>query len=553
MREDPRKGVYIEAHEEVVSDFSNVLDILSAGEKQRHVGCTEMNSRSSRSHTIFRLVVESQEQFVSDVHASPDDVDPAVLVATLNLVDLAGSESVRHTGATGQRQKEGGKINQSLLTLSRVIQTLSQGGNAHVNYRDSKLTRILQPSLSGNAGMAIICCATAAEGFLEETRSTLQFASRAKQIKTRAIVNEVLDDKAQLRRMSQELAALKRRQAEGNNDSALVESLHAKLADQEAKIASLKNYINISTGEDDGQRPMDVSPRFRRSKRSRETWCPGESGVKMPRSLLDPIPRVAAVDEEDLNQLRKRRFSVSGNTSPSKAPPPATSPRTPLFSRTANPATPGMMSPARARATQEVDEMRERLAALQVERDAKAAEAEAAAAEVARIGQLEREVSRRDEEVYILKKELESAAQAAQAAARTPAEHSETGDGSGAQSAAASEESNDRVAILTAQLAAAVEAKKALETELTEFGEYTVRVTRRAPSSCFCRTSFFYTSLLDVATFACVFGCAFLFTCCVGYVLLRRHGEFGTVRGFRFSCTAQLALAVSVPDSHSGI
>lgn len=76
-------------------------------------------------------------------------VDDAVRIATLNLVDLAGSESVRHTGATGQRQKEGGKINQSLLSLSRVIQTLSQGGNAHVNFRDSKLTRILQPSLSG--------------------------------------------------------------------------------------------------------------------------------------------------------------------------------------------------------------------------------------------------------------------------------------------------------------------------------------------------------------------------------------------------------------------
>ena len=83
-------------------------------------------------------------------------------MASLNLVDLAGSESVRHTGATGQRAKEGGKINQSLLSLSRVIHSLSQPGT-HVNFRDSKLTRLLQPSLSGNARMSVVCCITSAD------------------------------------------------------------------------------------------------------------------------------------------------------------------------------------------------------------------------------------------------------------------------------------------------------------------------------------------------------------------------------------------------------
>lgn len=73
-----------------------------------------------------------------------------------------GSESVRHTGATGQRAKEGGKINQSLLSLSRVIHSLSQPGS-HVNFRDSKLTRLLQPSLSGNAKMSVVCCITPAD------------------------------------------------------------------------------------------------------------------------------------------------------------------------------------------------------------------------------------------------------------------------------------------------------------------------------------------------------------------------------------------------------
>ena len=148
-----------------------------------------MNERSSRSHTIFRITLESRdassslaegEQSTPDGKTAADDVAPdaSVRVSTLNLVDLAGSESVRHTGAIGERQKEGGKINQSLLTLSMVIQSLGQAASSnqhvHIKYRDSKLTRILQPSLSGNARMAVICCATPSELYLEETRSTLQ-------------------------------------------------------------------------------------------------------------------------------------------------------------------------------------------------------------------------------------------------------------------------------------------------------------------------------------------------------------------------------------------
>lgn len=350
VREDPRKGVYIDAHEETVGDFETVLKILKTGERQRHTGCTEMNSRSSRSHTIFRLVVESQQMFDKNIHASPEEVDPSTLVATLNLVDLAGSESVRHTGATGIRQKEGGMINQSLLTLSRVIQTLTQPGNSHVNYRDSKLTRILQPSLSGNARMAIICCATAAEGFLEETRSTFQFASRAKEIKTRAVVNEVVDDKTQIRRMSQELAALKRKHAEqqaaaaaavaaaaaaggdGNDNGGLVEALRQEKAEQAEKIDRLKKLLlNMAPAApvvDEEGEPLlhlhfDVSPRVRRGKRSRETWCPGgsASAIKAPRPLrlrnsnFGGFP--ASISEEGAEHEPKRRSSeVGGSAEP---------------------------------------------------------------------------------------------------------------------------------------------------------------------------------------------------------------------------------------------
>lgn len=116
----------------------------------------------------------------------------AVKVSCLNLVDLAGSERVGHTGAEGIRLKEGGHINKSLLALGSVIAKLSEGGDKkHIPYRDSKLTRILQPSLGGNANTAIICTITPASNYCDETVSTLKFASRAKNIRNKPEVNEV--------------------------------------------------------------------------------------------------------------------------------------------------------------------------------------------------------------------------------------------------------------------------------------------------------------------------------------------------------------------------
>ena len=129
IREDPRRGVFVNANESIVADLDSLMSTLYTGERNRSVASTAMNERSSRSHTIFRITVESRKRKepADDYDESSDDEDEslsrrqtlyeddddgAVLVSTLNLVDLAGSESVRHTGATGERQKEGGKINQ---------------------------------------------------------------------------------------------------------------------------------------------------------------------------------------------------------------------------------------------------------------------------------------------------------------------------------------------------------------------------------------------------------------------------------------------------------
>ena len=107
---------------------------------------------------------------------------------------------------------------------------LGSPNSTHVNFRDSKLTRILQPSLSGNARMAVICCATPSELYLEETRSTLQFASRAKLVKTNAKINEVLDDRSIIRKLQRELA-------EARRGSTIAPTAHLKALETKAATA----------------------------------------------------------------------------------------------------------------------------------------------------------------------------------------------------------------------------------------------------------------------------------------------------------------------------
>jgi centromeric protein E len=113
IREDPRRGVFVNSEEEIAVDFGSLLQVLFKGEKNRAVAATGMNERSSRSHTIFRITIESREKVIDNkIEGYCGEDDGAVRISTLNLVDLAGSESVRHTGNTGDRLKEGGKINQ---------------------------------------------------------------------------------------------------------------------------------------------------------------------------------------------------------------------------------------------------------------------------------------------------------------------------------------------------------------------------------------------------------------------------------------------------------
>eukprot|EP00026_Physarum_polycephalum_P000195 Phypoly_transcript_00195.p1 GENE.Phypoly_transcript_00195~~Phypoly_transcript_00195.p1 ORF type:complete len:2011 (-),score=530.90 Phypoly_transcript_00195:36-5696(-) len=276
IHEDIEKGIYVGGIKEaIVVSAEQVLALMQSGEDRRHVGATNMNEHSSRSHTIFRMVIESRERSTGGDRKS---VDGAVKVSMLNLVDLAGSERIAHTGAEGIRQKEGGHINKSLLALSTVIAKLSEGkSQVHIPYRDSKLTRILQTALGGNARTAIICTVTPAAVHQEETLSTIKFATRAKNIKNKPVINEVVDEATMLRKYKDEIHALKQQLAQREvvieqkvEDNSAKQTELETLNKQIEQLKGLFVHSSAPNQGDDGLR--------RRPKRSarRETWCPGE-------------------------------------------------------------------------------------------------------------------------------------------------------------------------------------------------------------------------------------------------------------------------------------
>ncbi|KAJ3338718.1 hypothetical protein HDU93_009124 [Gonapodya sp. JEL0774] len=293
VHENPNRDIYVgELTEEIVCSPESVASWMSKGEANRHVGETNMNERSSRSHTIFRMVIESRDKDAEQPLNNRSSLAGAYKVSCLNLVDLAGSERVGHTGAEGIRLKEGGHINKSLLALGTVIGKLSDASGAdrqHIPYRDSKLTRILQPSLGGNARTCIVCTVNPAAQFVEETLSTLKFATRAKTIRNRPEVNEDVSEQALLRKYRKEINSLKSqldefksRDGSKGADDSMAELMRKQQMENEAereKIKSnyelLKNMILNSSLLSGGQ----WNPK-RKDANRRKTWFPGKTAYQ---------------------------------------------------------------------------------------------------------------------------------------------------------------------------------------------------------------------------------------------------------------------------------
>ncbi|XP_060614895.2 kinesin-like protein KIF1B isoform X4 [Anolis sagrei] len=213
VREHPLLGPYVEDLSKLaVTSYTDIADLMDAGNKARTVAATNMNETSSRSHAVFTIV------FTQKKHDPETDLSTEK-VSKISLVDLAGSERADSTGAKGTRLKEGANINKSLTTLGKVISALAEVDNCtskskkkkktdFIPYRDSVLTWLLRENLGGNSRTAMVAALSPADINYDETLSTLRYADRAKQIKCNAVINE--DPNAKLvRELKEEVTRLK--------------------------------------------------------------------------------------------------------------------------------------------------------------------------------------------------------------------------------------------------------------------------------------------------------------------------------------------------------
>uniref|UniRef100_A0A8B9TWY5 plus-end-directed kinesin ATPase n=1 Tax=Anas platyrhynchos TaxID=8839 RepID=A0A8B9TWY5_ANAPL len=210
VREHPLLGPYVEDLSKLaVTSYTDIADLMDAGNKARTVAATNMNETSSRSHAVFTIV------FTQKKHDAETDLSTEK-VSKISLVDLAGSERADSTGAKGTRLKEGANINKSLTTLGKVISALAEVVSTSkkkkktdfIPYRDSVLTWLLRENLGGNSRTAMVAALSPADINYDETLSTLRYADRAKQIKCNAVINE--DPNAKLvRELKEEVTRLK--------------------------------------------------------------------------------------------------------------------------------------------------------------------------------------------------------------------------------------------------------------------------------------------------------------------------------------------------------
>lgn len=155
---------------EEVSGLEGVAAVIHKGKQNRSTFATNMNEHSSRSHLVLSLYATCTSR-----HGAPG------MRGKLHLIDLAGSERIGRTGAQGDRLKEAQNINKSLSSLGDVIQAL-QLKNAHIPYRNSKLTRLLEDSLGQSSKCVLVVNVSPATENVPETKCSLEFASRARKV-----------------------------------------------------------------------------------------------------------------------------------------------------------------------------------------------------------------------------------------------------------------------------------------------------------------------------------------------------------------------------------
>ena len=254
LRETSNKEVIVNNLTEIkINNHEQALNLLLKGSESRIVASTKLNEKSSRSHCIFRLNIEITKNVLKNNYGE-EELEKVLLKNHINLIDLAGSENSNKTGCIGQRLKEGSNINKSLLALSNVINKLSQNSgnnnsnsqNFFVNYRDSKLTRLLQNSLGGNSKTSIICTITDDAEHYNETMNTIHFGNKAKNIKTVVKVNEIKNQNYQQMVLENEKLKKKLKQLEKELTTQKKLNLSEIISKNETNSNIKNDYLNLT-------------------------------------------------------------------------------------------------------------------------------------------------------------------------------------------------------------------------------------------------------------------------------------------------------------------
>jgi chromosome segregation ATPase len=290
IREDAKGRILLTGLRQVtISSIEDLLNALNFGSSIRQTDATAVNARSSRSHAVFTLnLVQKKGQVTTSrqdkrrsvpIEALSGSEQWITVDSKLHFVDLAGSERLKNTGAHGERAKEGISINAGLASLGKVISQLSsRQPGTHVSYRDSRLTRLLQDSLGGNAITYMVACVNPAEFHLSETLNTVQYAQRARAIQIKPQIQQIHDD---------------------SDKQAVIDRLRAE-------IQFLRDQIRLSERSD--RRTMAPQERSERQH---------EREIEMQNQLLDIQENYNALSHRHaklISEIAKARDSDSGET-----------------------------------------------------------------------------------------------------------------------------------------------------------------------------------------------------------------------------------------------
>lgn len=338
IREDTRGRILLTGLHHVNIDCAQeLLDALNLGSTIRQTDATAINARSSRSHAVFslnlvqrKLRVESTPVKDKRMSMPADAFSETITVdSKLHFVDLAGSERLKNTQASGERAKEGISINAGLASLGKVISQLSsRSAGGHISYRDSKLTRLLQDSLGGNAITYLIACVTPAEFHLSETLNTVQYAWRARAIQSTPQIQQVLegDKQAIIERLRAEIQFLRDQMRSGESGSR--SDLHDRQQRPSDRELELQNRIldlkdNYSTLSQRHAKLMSDMTKDREAHGEDMALPNGTDGdtpidrIKRSTSFADAVEQVVLEYEKTIQSLEsslsKTRSTVSTN------------------------------------------------------------------------------------------------------------------------------------------------------------------------------------------------------------------------------------------------